>query len=469
MTIILIIMVVFLVYQLYFKTRDGKILDETLKTKKEYIKDLTVEQEKLEKEIKTCKTEVEELENKLVENDEKFKKLLELEKRENDLTSQVKILNEKKINISDEVEKLRNIKKELSIFKNEMDLIDVGYFEEPQYLFETSERFKEEIKDIREQQKQMIINNEAVEVPDFITLIDNDKLSKQILNKQVKLMLKAFNIECDNLFSLLKTSNFSNILERIEKVAKSIEELSVSFKCGFSNDYVELKFKECELQYQFKLKQQKEKEEQQAIREQMKEEQQAIRDYQKAILKAERDEEVYKEALERIKKQLEFSLDEEREKLNNKIEALELKLKQAEENSQRAKSMAEQTKKGHVYIISNIGSFGENIYKIGMTRRLEPMDRINELNNASVPFPFEVHAVIYSENAPELEKKLHNIFQNKRVNMVNTRKEFFNVDLLEIKDAVEEIVNNDIDFKITAVAEDYYESLKLKKRNSNFE
>lgn len=467
MTIILIIMVVFLVYQLYFKTRDGKILDETLKAKKEYIQNLTIEQEKLEKEIKTYKTEVEELENKLLENNEKFKKLLELEKRENDLINKVDILSKKKESISNEVKHLESTKKELSIFKNEMDLINVGYFEEPQYLFETSERFKEEIKDIREQQKQMILNNEAVEVPDFITLIDNDKLSKQILNKQVKLMLKAFNIECDNLFGLLKTSNFSNILERIEKVAKSIEELSVSFKCGFSNDYIELKFKECELQYQFKLKQQKEKEEQQAIREQMKEEQQAIRDYQKAILKAERDEEVYKEALERIKSQLEFSLDEEREKLNSKIEALELKLKQAEENSQRAKSMAEQTKKGHVYVISNIGSFGENIYKIGMTRRLEPMDRINELNNASVPFPFEVHAVIYSENAPELEKKLHNIFQNKRVNMVNTRKEFFNVNLLEIKDAVEELVDNDIDFKITAVAEDYYESLKLKTKTKD--
>ena len=276
-------------------------------------------------------------------------------------------------------------------------------------------------------------------------------------------MLKSFNLECDNLFSLLKPSNFSTILERIEKVAKSIEELSLSFKCGFSNEYIELKFQECELQYQFKLKQQKEKEEQQAIREQMREEQQAIRDYQKAILKAERDEEIYKEALERIKKQLEFSVAEEREKLEKKIETLELKLKEAEESSQRAKSMAEQTKKGHVYIISNIGSFGENIYKIGMTRRLEPMDRINELNNASVPFPFEVHAVIYSENAPELEKKLHNHFSNKRVNMVNTRKEFFNVDLLEIKDTVSTLTDEYIDFRITAIAEDYYESLRLKK------
>lgn len=454
--ILLFLIILFLLNKLYLKKKNGKTLDETLKNKEEEVQALNKEKEILSQDITKYK-------NNLVKEKEKYENLLKLANQEKELKKSVETLNEQNNNLKNEIKIAKESQKELIVFKEEMDLIEVGFFEEPKYLFETSERFKEEIKDIREQQKKMIQDNEAIEIPDFIALIDDDKIAKQILNKQAKLMLKSFNLECDNLFSLLKPSNFSTILERIEKVAKSIEELSLSFKCGFSNEYIELKFQECELQYQFKLKQQKEKEEQQAIREQMREEQQAIRDYQKAILKAERDEEIYKEALERIKKQLEFSVAEEREKLEKKIETLELKLKEAEESSQKAKSMAEQTKKGHVYIISNIGSFGENIYKIGMTRRLEPMDRINELNNASVPFPFEVHAVIYSENAPELEKKLHNHFSNKRVNMVNTRKEFFNVDLLEIKDTVSTLTDEYIDFRITAIAEDYYESLRLKK------
>ena len=121
------------------------------------------------------------------------------------------------------------------------------------------------------------------------------------------------------------------------------------------------------------------------------------------------------------------------------IEALNQDLVEAHEKNQRAKSMAEQTRAGHVYIISNIGSFGENIYKIGMTRRLEPIDRVKELGDASVPFIFDVHAMIYSEDAPTLEKKLHKVFENKRVNLVNSRKEFFNITLDEVEEEVKKL------------------------------
>lgn len=453
--------------QLKIKKENGKNLENRIVLAKQELETLTNEsnlkKEELEKvKIKLINTTLEL--NHLIELEEKEKELYknvdELEKNKIELQEKIKNNENDKIALQNDVKEL---KKELSIYKNEIDLIDFGFFEEPEYLFETSERFKEEIKSVREEQKQLIIQNEAVEIPDYIALIDDDKLATKIMKNQAKLMIKAFNIECDNLFSILKTSNYPIILEKIEKLAKEIEDLCISAKCGFSNDYIELKFEECELQYQFKLKQQREKEEQDMIKEQMREEQKAIKDYQKAILKAERDEEVYKEALQRIKEELEFSNNEEKEKLENKIKILELKLKEAEENSQRAKSMAEQTKRGHVYIISNIGSFGENVYKIGLTRRLDPLERVNELSNASVPFPFEVHAVIYSENAPELERRLHKVFDKKRVNMVNLRKEFFNVDLLEIKEEVSKIVDQEIDFKITALAEDYYESLKIKK------
>ena len=138
-----------------------------------------------------------------------------------------------------------------------------------------------------------------------------------------------------------------------------------------------------------------------------------------------------------------------------------MQLAEAEAKEQRAKSMAQQTRKGHVYVISNIGSFGENVYKIGLTRRLEPMDRVKELGDASVPFSFDVHAMIYVEDAPALESALHREFTHKRVNAVNLRKEFFTIDLESIKEAVNKIAGVDADFNMTVLAEEYYESKRL--------
>ena len=97
------------------------------------------------------------------------------------------------------------------------------------------------------------------------------------------------------------------------------------------------------------------------------------------------------------------------------------------------------TRVGHVYIISNVGSFGENIYKIGMTRRLEPMDRDKELGDASVPFPFDVHALITTSDAPSLENALHKHFNHRRLNLENERKEFFHVTIEEIRDELEKL------------------------------
>ena len=130
---------------------------------------------------------------------------------------------------------------------------------------------------------------------------------------------------------------------------------------------------------------------------------------------------------------------------------------------ERAISRAQITKSGHVYIISNIGSFGENIFKIGMTRRLEPLDRVKELGSASVPFPFDVHAIAYSDNAPELENKLHKQFETNRINLVNNRKEFFSISLDDIEGWSK---NENIDLRLTKIAEarDYRESLAIRAK-----
>ena len=145
----------------------------------------------------------------------------------------------------------------------------------------------------------------------------------------------------------------------------------------------------------------------------------------------------------------------------DKINELEQKLKLLEKDRENVLEREQNTRAGYVYVISNIGSFGENIYKIGMTRRLEPMDRVKELGDASVPFEFDVHAMIFSEDAPKLENILHETFRKYQVNKVNNRKEFFKVPLEDIESVIKQNHNATVTFTMIAKAEQYRESLRL--------
>ena len=155
--------------------------------------------------------------------------------------------------------------------------------------------------------------------------------------------------------------------------------------------------------------------------------------------------------------------DVEKQLYIDKIQELEEKLKALASDKENVLEREQNTRAGFVYIISNIGSFGESIFKIGMTRRLDPMDRISELSSASVPFPFDVHALIFSEDAPALETLLHHHFQKRQVNKVNPRKEFFKVDLEEIKKLVLENHNATVQFVDMPDAAEYRETLRIEQ------
>ncbi|MCF7823854.1 MAG: DUF4041 domain-containing protein [Candidatus Marinimicrobia bacterium] len=358
------VLTIYFFVELKLKKRDGRTLSEecnslaeSLSSQKKEFEDRSVELEKRKAEL-THLLELEANESNL------RKKLEEVTVELQQTNDQISSLKEQEAEISDNIV---SMKEDISIYQPVHGLMNVGFFDEPEYLFETSERFKEEIKIIREEQKAMIKDGNAIEIPESIALTSNSAYAKKVLSGQSKLMLKAFNVECDNLMALVKPSNYSNILERIDKLAADIEKSAASLQCGFVKEYVELKFKECEIQYQYKLKDEREKEEQDAIKEQMREEQKAIREFERALEKAEREEKMFRDALDEARKELEISGDKDREKLSARIALLEKQLLEAEENQTRAKSMAEQTRRGHVYIISNIGSFGEDIYKIGLT------------------------------------------------------------------------------------------------------
>ncbi len=447
-------------YQVYSKRKKKKSLHKELKD--------------IFDEIGMKKQEVKKLESKMARMNEEFSHLKELEKNEIAIRDSLKISENSLMIIKEEIATFSNkknliskelefMKRDISLYKPVHNLIELGFTDEPEYLQNTSEVYKEQLKAIRERQKELIANQSAIIVPESIALTNNGAHAKKVLNGQSRLMLKALNTECDLLLSKVKTSNYPRILERIDRLAGTIEKAAASLKCGFSKEYIELKYKECELQYHYKLKEAREKEEQALIKEQMKEEQKAIKEFERALAKAQKEEQMYRKALEDVKNELTLTSDKDRNILLEKISVLEKQLQEAEENEKRAISMAEQTKRGHVYVISNIGSFGENIYKIGLTRRLEPLDRVKELGGASVPFSFDVHAMIYSEDAPALESQLHREFSKFRVNQVQLRKEFFDVDLAKIREKVIEITGNELDFKVTALAEDYYESLEIRR------
>ncbi len=403
------------------------------------------------------------------------RKLLALEKREDEMRSYLKSANEEKETIekhvsevtaqSEEIaDRLHQLQSELDLYSRVADFVDYGIFEEPEYMHETSERYNVEIKRVRDKQKEMIRANKAFEAPDDVIVDGSSQKGSQILSGQAKMMLRAFNTECDFLIGKVSPSNFARSLERIERIAERLEKEAISLMCGISPDFVELKFQECRLVYDFKLKKAAEDEEQRLIKERMREEQKAIREYQRAMAEAEKEERIFQSLLEKAHGELEGAHEEEKASLSVKIAALEEQLHEAREKAERAKSMAEQPRRGHVYIISNIGSFGEDIFKIGLTRRLDPLERVRELGDASVPFTFDVHAVVYNEDAPALEGELHRRFSNRRLNSVNFRKEFFNVRLEDIRAAVQDICGEDVDFRMTALAEEYYESMRLQGR-----
>lgn len=231
--------------------------------------------------------------------------------------------------------------------------------------------------------------------------------------------------------SLIIKQMYNNSWETIQSktllILRNIEESLRAFNIEFDNNYSDIVLDYVKAKYLVVAKQRYDKQKEQ-------EERKAQMEYERAIKKALKDEEKAQEQLEKKQREIESATNQATiSKLQEQIKNLTEALLNAKELRERAMSMAQQTKSGYVYIISNIGSFGENVYKIGMTRRLDPMDRISELSNASVPFPFDVHAFIYSQDAPGLEAKLHHIFDSKKVNTVNYRKEYFRVTLDEIK------------------------------------
>lgn len=398
---------------------------------------------------------------------ERQKKLLEqtISSKNNDIKNIETEFNTLNSNYQNALETYKNLRKEVSVFESKLDLIEFGIYE-PVYDFEKSDDYRTEQNKIIQTQKDMISADTAAICNTNWTVEGSEAKGRAVVKVYKKLMLRAFNGECDVLISKVKWNNVNQMKERMQKLFDAINKLGQGFQVYLNSQYLDLKRKELILEYEYQSKRQQEKEEMRAIQEELREEEKAKREFEQAQREAEKEEAAYQKALEKARKEYEVSTGEKHDKLQAQIEKLEQELREAQEKKERALSMAQQTKRGHVYIISNIGSFGENVYKIGMTRRLEPVDRVKELGDASVPFQFDIHAMIYSDEAPTLENELHKAFTNKKVNMLNYRKEFFNVTLDEIESKVKEI-GLEAEFSRLPEAMEYRETLAiLEKLNS---
>ncbi len=354
------------------------------------------------------------------------------------------------------------LSKQVALYNNQLDLIEIGFYE-PLFDFDTSEIFKEQIDQVKDEQKLLIGKNRAIYAKREWLVEGSKQKGKKFSDKQIKLTSRAFNNECDSAIAQLKWNNSSILIERIRKAYDSINKLNEINEIVISEEYLDLKLKELHLTYGYINKKQQEKEAQKEIQSEMKQKLLEETRLAQEIAEFNKDEEKYKLLLAKAQKDIEKATYQNIEELTDKINELQSKLKESHEKNIKATSMAQQTKSGYIYVISNIGSFGENIYKIGMTRRIDPTERIDELSSASVPFIFDIHALIYVEDAPKIEAELHKKFADRRVNVVNNRKEFFNVNIDEIEKEVLSIYPH-VEFIKIPEAKEYRESLLLKHK-----
>jgi chromosome segregation ATPase len=379
----------------------------------------------------------------------------DLEKSINDSNSKIAQTNTQidKLNLE-----IADKRKQLAVFEVDINALDYGLYK-PTFEFANSDLYKDELTKLRDKQKQCIKNDDAAFGNTNWQVNGSTAQGRIMVNNYKKLLLRAFNVECDDIVANVRVSNLDRSIERIEKISEQISKLGKTMAIGISPGYVRLKIEEVKLALDYQQKKQEEKERLKELRAQEREEAKVLKEIEEERKRLKKEQTHYENALKSILAQIEKNgespeLLEKKAQLENQINDT---VKAIEDVDYREANR----KAGYVYIISNIGAFGENIYKIGMTRRLVPQERIDELSDASVPFNFDVHAMIFTDDAPGLESSLHNAFEAKKLNKINTRREFFAVSLDEIKAEVRKNFDKTVEWIDIPEAEQYRQSILL--------
>lgn len=472
---------------------------EEIKSEKDTLKDTI---SKLESEKNNLKNELDsliiskeeiqyidlkkELQNLSKDKDNLTKNILDESEKLEEIRNNIKIKSEEYSTLKDECEKelkkLENIpKKKIKIntaFRSaEHALKEYTNCDIPSYYLNLPDYDKELINDlypsisiklhsmdIKDLRKSLKINQELIEE----TLGKYESRYTTKANIAIyKLMVIALRAELQNVLYNLKYDSLEESLDAIKNITKKYMTIASDGNQSIAPTIVkfigeiEYLFLDCvKIEYQYYVKKEQQKAEQAAIREQMKQEAAERKILETQRKQVEAEEEKYKNEIGKIQEQLKVSQDSEKiSQLENRILELQKQLELVETKKDDIISR-QNGKAGNVYIISNLGSFGDNIFKIGMTRRLDPFERIKELSSASVPFTFDIHSFIFSDDAVGLEQKLHSMLDDKRVNKINLRKEFFNISIDELEELVNEI-DPSAEFNKTMLAEEYHQSLSL--------
>ncbi len=345
------------------------------------------------------------------------------------------------------------------------DIIQLESFAlyEPKYQFTNSIDYKNRLDEIREDQKTtargLSAGVDELDLPaGDLTKAQWKKLRKDAL----KLALRSFNSESEYCIDNVKFSNLEKMEERIRRSFETCNKLLNATSIFWKDIVLERKLQELYLAHEYQVRRQEEKEAARQAREDQREQEKLEKEIREARAKIEKERRHFTGALQKLQLRLSAANDQqERDDLQTRIDELSSQNSKLDEEERQLDYREQNARAGYVYVISNIGAFGEGVFKIGMTRRLEPMDRVDELGDASVPFRFDVHALVFSDNAPALEAKLHAHFAIGRLNKVNGRKEFFRADLKEIESVIR--VNYDAVVEVihAAPAEQYRESLRL--------
>ena len=425
------------------------------------------------KENNQLKARVAELESMLTPEMQDSLKLRELITAQQQELAQLKELSQKEetrynAQVDKDQKELSSLQQQISAAKQELIETDeevlmqsFGMYK-PHYAFANSTRYKEELADLRAKQKDWIKRGLAATGSDTWTVNGDARKGKKMIADMQKLLLRAFNFECDDAIDHVKFNNIDTSKKRIESSFNAISKLGAICSVAITETYKNMKIRELYLAYEYQVEKQKEKDALKQLRAEERERAKLEREIAEARKKIEKEQKHFSNALLKINQQIANANADELPALEAKKAELESQLSNLGESMKKIDYREANQKAGYVYIISNVGAFGEGIYKIGMTRRLEPMDRVDELGDASVPFDFDVHALIFSDNAPALEAALHRAFEDRKLNMVNTRREFFRVSLDEIKAVVKENFDKTVDFIDIPPAEQYRQSELLR-------
>ena len=407
------------------------------------IANLEIEKAKLESKLTPEMLDLESLQKQISESQVKFAhdKMEQEQKLSEQYDKYMEEISKQKSLIlayNDEINELnsniKELKNELITFSDEVLVQDFGLYE-PRYSFTNADAYKAELINIRNQQKAMIKDDTAVSGNIGWQVNGSEAKGRKLVRDMQKLLLRAFNSECDEIISKVKYNNYDTSVKKMERSFNAIAKLGVTMSIAITAHYYDLKIQELRLQKELK-------------------------EQRKNI---DKERKHYEQALSNINHQISTASDDNIEDLNQKKEEIIQSLSEIDTKIKDIDYREANQKAGYVYVISNIGSFGEGIYKIGMTRRLNPQDRVDELGDASVPFKFDVHAMIFSEDAPALEAALHRAFEDRKLNLVNQRREFFRVSLDEIKDVVKNNFDKTVEFVDVPDADQYRISLKLRE------